>query len=240
MKFQTLDREYSARKRAYCEKRGFPYEDFWPIVNDWPLYCGIFSLSRQLIISDLLRSTLDVPGHVAEFGSWHGANLLFMAKLLRIFDPHGQKQVHCFEGFEGLTTFAPQDSNAANDRGAYHSSYDELIDVIDLYEMQDEIVIHRGHVQETLPAALQASPNLSFSFVYLDLDLYEPTKIALETLHDRLSPGGVFVFDEWNFEPYPGETTAAREFLAAHGARYSMQSVRHTRQPSLVLRRTSF
>jgi len=237
VKFAEIDRDYSAKKRAFCEKRGIAYESLWPIVNDWPLYAGIFSLARELIIGDLLRSTLDVPGHVAEFGSWKGANLLYMAKLLRIFDPHGQKQVHCFEGFEGLTTFAPEDGAAASDRGMYRGSYETLLDVIELYDMEDEIVIHKGLVGDTLPAALEAAPNLSFSFVYLDLDLYEPTKLALDLLHERLSSGGLFVFDEWNYETYPGETLAAREFLARFGDRYEMQNVRYTRQPSLALRK---
>ncbi|MEO7039539.1 MAG: TylF/MycF/NovP-related O-methyltransferase [Candidatus Elarobacter sp.] len=240
MKFEEIDRAYSAKKRAFCEKYGIAYETFWPVVNDWALYCGLLSLSRELVISDLLRSTLDVPGHVAEFGSWRGANLLFMAKILRIFDPHGQKQVHCFEGFEGLTTFAAPDAGSVKDRGMYRGSYEELVDVIALYYMEHEIVIHKGLVQDTLPAALAEADNLSFSLIYLDLDLYEPTKLALDLLHPRLSKGGLFVFDEWNYETYPGETTAAREFLEQHGDRYTMEAVRHTRTPSMALRKIAF
>jgi len=75
------------------------------------LYIAEFQiLTRSIAISDLLRSTLNVPGHIAEFGSWRGANLVFLAKLLRIFDPMGSKLVHCFESFEGLDKFSKEDN----------------------------------------------------------------------------------------------------------------------------------
>lgn len=61
-----------------------------------------------MAIADILRETLDVPGHVAEFGSWRGANLMLITKLPRIYDPHGSKQVHCFESFAGLEGLHPR------------------------------------------------------------------------------------------------------------------------------------
>ena len=50
-------------------------------------------------------------------------------------------------------------------------------------------------------------------FSYLDVDLYDPTKIALELLVERIPKGGIIVFDELNHEDYPGETSAVHEVL---------------------------
>ena len=49
-----------------------------------------------MAIADLLKETLNVPGHVVEFGSWRGANLMLLAKLLSIYDPYGSKLIHCY------------------------------------------------------------------------------------------------------------------------------------------------
>lgn len=111
MKFKAIDERYLTQRRALSAKYG--PRDVWSVVDHWPLYVGTSNLARYMAISDLLRESFHVPGHVAEFGSWRGANLLFMAKLLQIYDAFGQKTVHCFDSFEGLTTFVDQDGPRA-------------------------------------------------------------------------------------------------------------------------------
>lgn len=234
-KFLQADRDYLSRRDAFAEKYSRP--ELWSLIDHWPLYAGVYSISRFYSIGKYLEQSLDIPGHIAEIGSWRGANLMFMAKLLRIFDPHSNKQVHSFDGFEGLQKFSEQDAGAVRTKGYYKGSLEELVDVIALYEMNDDIVIHQGLVETTMPELLKARSELSFSLVYIDVDLYEPTAIALAQLHDRLSIGGMFIFDEWNTAMFPGETVAVREFMRDHPGLYRMEHVRNTRQPTLVLRR---
>jgi SAM-dependent methyltransferase len=236
MKFETTDKRYLTNRKQFSEK--FGNRELWSIMDQWPLYVGIGNLSRCMAISDLLRSTLDVPGHIVEFGSWKGANLMFMAKLMHIYDPHGCKQIHCFESFEGLKTFADKDgcTNITEiNGGIYQGNYHELIDLIELYELQDDIIIHVGDILETLPVVLD-DKSLNFSFVYCDTDLYKPTISILESIHSRLSKGGLFIMDEWNYGRWQGESIAVREFLDKHD-NYEMIHVRNTRQPSLVLKK---
>ena len=49
--------------------------------------------------------------------------------------------------------------------------------------------------------------------MYLDFDLYAPTKKALEVLVPRMVKGSILAFDEINNPAYPGETTALLETL---------------------------
>ncbi len=49
------------------------------------------------------------------------------------------------------------------------------------------------------------------SLLYLDLDVYEPTKVAIENLLPRMPRGAVIVFDELNAPNWPGETAAVME-----------------------------
>ena len=175
MKFAQMDEKYLSERRTVSEKYG-PRE-LWSVIDQWPLYCGIANLGRFMAIADLLRSTLDIPGHVAEFSSWRGANVMFLTKLLKLYDPHGSKLVHCFDSFEGLETFTPEDGTAQAQAGAYKGSLEELTDMIGVCELGDDIVIHQGLIQETLPALLTEDGGMTFSFVYCDTDLFEPTGI---------------------------------------------------------------
>jgi len=135
-----------------------------------------------------------------------------------------------------LSDFAAQDDlEASKTAGKYKGSLDELTELINLYELADEIAVCQGDIEETLPKLLEARAELSFSFMYIDVDLYEPTKMALNLMHHRLSTGGLIVFDEWNSQKYPGETLAAREFLETHGDTYTMEHVKNSNQPNLVL-----
>jgi SAM-dependent methyltransferase len=239
MKFAAEDKCYLEKRKEYSEKKG--PKEMWSLIDHWPLYVGGSNLGRYLAISDLLRSTLDVPGHIAEFGSWKGSNLLFMAKLMKIYDPRGSKVIHCFESFEGLNTFAPEDGESADStQGAYAGNYDELVSMIDLYDLQDDIKIHKGLIQNTLVPLLEKDKGMTFSFVYCDTDLFEPTELILNALHERLAKGGLFVFDEWNYSKWPGEGVAANNFMKDHSDDYEMIHIKNARQPSMALRKVRF
>ncbi|MGB0683997.1 MAG: TylF/MycF/NovP-related O-methyltransferase [Magnetovibrionaceae bacterium] len=238
MKFEATDKKYLAERKELSAKYG--ERELWSVIDHWPLYVGIANLGRFMAIADLFKEVSTVPGHVAEFGSWRGANLMYMAKLLKLYDPHGEKLVHCFESFEGLSTFVAQDETSNSTEGAYKGSYEELIDLIRLYDLQDDIVIHKGLIQDTLVPLLDSQKAMTFSFVYCDTDLYEPTKLILDSLHDRLAQGGLFVFDQWNDERWPGEGLAANEFLKEHKGEYEMLHIPAARQPTLAIRKITF
>ena len=45
------------------------------------------------------------------------------------------------------------------------------------------------------------------------MDLYKPTKIALKLIFNKVSKGGIIIFDEYSIQHWPGETAAVDEFL---------------------------
>jgi SAM-dependent methyltransferase len=234
-RFHDLREDYATRMLDFSRQMGD--RELWSVVWQFPLYAEEYALARCIKIADLLRSTLDVPGNVAEFGSWQGANLLYMAKLLRIFSPHAPKRTYCFESFKGLDTFTPPDGDAKRFSSAYQGSREHLEEVIELFEMQQEIVIYEGDVAETLPRVLTENQALRFSFIYCDVDLYKPTVDILDNVHERLSAGGLLVFDEYGWDEFPGETLAVDEFLRAHPGAYETQYLPDTRQPTLALKK---
>lgn len=233
MKFEASSQRYIERRKEVTS--ALANTDPWSIADHWPLYCGTAQLARTLAIYDIFRETLDVPGHVAEFGCHRGANLLFLAKILRVIDPHGSKEVFGFDSFEGLRAFHDSDGVAIARAGDYKGDLGELSAMIDLHELQDEVELCVGLIEETLPRLLDRRKELTFSFVYCDTDLYESTATILRLVEPRLAVGGRFVFDEWNHGGFPGEGIAVGEFLELHGARYREEHVAATRRPTLSL-----
>ena len=66
---------------------------------------------------------------------------------------------------------------------------------------------------ETADKFLEENPHVLVSLMYLDFDLYEPTKKALEVFLPRMGKGSVIAFDEINHPLWPGETLALLESM---------------------------
>lgn len=212
-------------------------QEIYEVVDHWPLYVGTKTLARSVEILDIFRSVMNVEGDIAEFGSHKGANLIYLAKLAQVYNVLDKKQIHCFESFEGLTNFAEQDGSQQSNEGRYQGSLPLLKKIIALFGYDSAIRIHQGFIENTLPAFLEKNPDRKFSLIYYDADLYEPCKVVLDLLHDKLSVGGVFVFDEYGLEEWPGETRAVDEFIASTD-RFTVEKPAITRRPGLVLRKT--
>ncbi|MFO0997586.1 MAG: TylF/MycF/NovP-related O-methyltransferase [Alphaproteobacteria bacterium] len=187
--------------------------------------------ARQLAVYELYKMTLELPGSIAEFGVRNGANFFYLARMMEIFhaaqrhDAISARQLYGFDTFRGFPSIAPQDrshSSWSEMREGGVACFDREVFFRDLEEFRSASAVGRrlhvveGDVVETLPAFLESNPGVRFALIYLDMDLYEPTKACLELLAPKLVPGAVVVFDEYGLKEFPGETAAADEFLARH------------------------
>jgi hypothetical protein len=75
--------------------------------------------------------------------------------------------------------------------------------------IRDRINLMKGWFNEILPRY-----DGRIALLHLDCDLYESYKLSLEELYDKVQPGGVIMFDEYNDDRWPGATKAINEFFA--------------------------
>ena len=71
--------------------------------------------------------------------------------------------------------------------------------------------IIKGDICETVPAFIKANQHTIIALAYVDVNLYEPTKVILESIVKRIPKGGILAFDEVNDKLAPGETIALLE-----------------------------
>jgi len=77
----------------------------------------------------------------------------------------------------------------------------------------EKVELVKGNALETIPKYVQENQHLLVALLFLDFDLYEPTKAALQQLLPRVPKGGIVAFDEVNNKFWPGETVAMLEEL---------------------------
>ena len=65
----------------------------------------------------------------------------------------------------------------------------------------------------SLPEYLSKNQDIRFSFVNLDVDIYEPSKVILENIYERVNPGGIIMLDDYT--KFRGETDAVDDFFSS-------------------------
>lgn len=146
------------------------------------------------------------------------------AKMSSALEPYAlDRRIFGFDTFEGFPSVSEKDVGAVNAQskvGGLSSGYDvhaELMSLIDEYDESrylnqfTKVFLIKGDASETIPRFVQEHPYVLVSMLFLDFDLYEPTKAALEHLLPRMPKGAVLAFDELNNPWWPGETLAALE-----------------------------
>jgi len=199
-------------------------------LENFPKYVRRQQLKRFLALYEIFKLALPVKGSVVECGVFKGFGVMSWAKLSAMLEPENlTRRIYGFDTFAGFPSISDRDANqvaAPHDGALFADSYEELQSLIAQYD-QDRFLGHvnkvqliKGNVVETVPAFLESNPHLIVSLLFLDLDLYEPTQVALRHFLPRMPRGAVLAFDELDNPMWPGETLALLEEL---GSRIRLQ-----------------
>lgn len=189
-------------------------------VGDFALYTPINSIQRFLARYELMKLIQDIPGAVIELGVCSGNGLMSLIHTHNILQPtYRYREFYGFDTFEGFPSVHENDiKDIVWQKGDFaNASYDRLHDIIDIhnnyYYLPTNVELIKGNVCDTVPEFLKKNKHILVSLLYLDLDIYEPTKVALKEFLPRMAKGSIIAFDELNYKSFPGETIAMLEEL---------------------------
>lgn len=190
-------------------------------LENFPKYVRRQHLKRFLTLYEVFKLVLPVKGSVIDCGVFRGFSLMSWAKLSAMLEPENlTRRVYGFDSFEGFPSVSDKDQTRVADvvaGGLRADSYKELQELVAEFDRDrflghiDKVHLVRGDVQSTIPQFVRDHPHLVVSLLFIDLDLYEPTKVALEYFLPRMPRGAVLAFDELDNPQWPGETLAAIE-----------------------------
>lgn len=177
--------------------QGFP--EMTPPVQD-----------RRFVLLSAARSVRNIEGDTAECGVYRGAaSYLILASQA----PRAGKTHHIFDSFEGLSQPDAKDDPSAHATAYAWKKHDLAVDeqlVARNLAAFENFRLYRGWI----PARFAEVAQLRFSFVHIDVDLYQPTYDSLSFFYPRLSPGGIAICDDYGFATCPGAMSAFTDFLA--------------------------
>lgn len=171
--------------------------------------------------------SLGLAGARAECGVFTGMSALLICRAAQTgFPQYDGADLHLIDSFKGLSRPVREDhvsvrKNHASDirsgtvyaEGALASSADAA--KLSLREFPG-VRIHPGWI----PDVFETLPETPWSFVHIDVDLYEPTLASLEYFYPRLVHRGVIICDDYGAPLFPGSHRAWDEFCAHHNIPY--------------------
>jgi O-methyltransferase len=184
---------------------------------DWPLYAetmiGLERLNQFHSALEIIEEE-KIPGNILEAGVWRGGAVIFAAQFLNVWQIEG-RSVYAADSFQGLPR--PEKEFPA-DNGDVHHNYDFLS--VSLEEVKENfssylvptengnVVFVEGFFAESLQN-LDCGP---LAILRMDGDMYSSTIHTLDSLFDKVSPGGFVIVDDWFL---PGARAAVKDFLSS-------------------------
>jgi hypothetical protein len=195
--------------------RNLSQDNVWDFENGFYWFSPKTRINKMLAHYELYKSILGLPGHIFELGVYKGASLVRLATYRDALENDYSRKI---VGFDAFGEFPTEGLNVKDDlefidtfetTGGYGLDIEEVSTLLNLKGFENFQLI-KGNVFDTLPAYLETNPETRLSFLHLDMDVKEPTDFALEILYERVVPGGLIVFDDYN--AVAGETISVDDF----------------------------
>jgi Macrocin-O-methyltransferase (TylF) len=196
-------------------------------LHAFPGFVRRQEIARFLVKYELFKLIVGIHGNIAECGVFEGSGLFSWSHFSSILEPYNHtRRIFGFDTFSGFPSVDKADEALSQSEhlkvGGYAINTSVESEISSLAAVHDtnrplghipRIGLVVGDAEVTIPRFIAENPHVLFSLIYLDFDIYAPTKVALECLYPRLVPGGILAFDEINCPEWPGETVAALESI---------------------------
>ncbi len=215
------DKNYFKNRKKYLNKNFNKNLDY--LVDGFPKYARRQEVTRFLARIELFKKIINIQGSIVECGVYSGNGIFTWALLSSIYEPIGGilRQITGFDTFDGFPSINEKDTKSGKLKwkkgDLRQKTFDELLNARKIFDQNrflsqmNKINLVKGDFLKTGPKFLKDNPHTLISLLFLDFDLYEPTKKALEIFLPRMSKDAIIVFDQINHGLWPGETLALLE-----------------------------
>ena len=202
-------------------------------------------LGKLLHRYDFFCKTKDLPGDIVEIGVFKGSGIATFSKFLDIYCPNSNKKILGFDIFNPDNSDIILEKDNQIDKTHMNIVYNRVekddrtlqsvTERLDQMEMNKKFILIEGDIEETLPTFLLQNPGFRISLLYIDVDIERPTYIALKYLWDRILPGGIILFDEYEYHKF-SESCGVEKFLKEKNLKYNLKSTNWIAPTSFLIK----
>ena len=213
--------------------KNMPSDEVYKSFNDFIFSNDTKILGKLLHRYDFFLQTKHLPGDIVEIGVFKGSGIATFSKFVDIYCPNSNKQIIGFDIFDPEKSQIILDKDTSNNKTQMNNVYsrinnqDRTIEAVtqNLENMclNKKYKLIEGDVENTLPQFLIENPGFRISMLYIDVDIERPTYNALKYLWDRVLPGGVIVFDEYEYHKF-SESCGVETFFKERQLKFNLRS----------------
>jgi len=218
------------------------------ILKNYMAFIRRRDVGQLLAYYELFKLIKNMPGSIAEVGVFAGNGLFTWSKLLDTFNPTNRgKKVFGFDNFQGYSqnlTDKDLDAKKYIESLVGDFSFDpKIVDELIKHNNADQVVagvervkLYNANLSTGLELFKKENIGVRFSLVLIDVNLYSPTKWALENFYELLIPGGIIALRGYGVKPWEGGSAALDEFLKANRLS-NLEAFEFSNYPSVYFRK---
>jgi len=185
----------------YASLLPFHYARYQPWFEDWisKEYSEIKNNTccfpdHCYLVAKFSRSCLHLEGDFIECGTYRGGTAHLIASEIKS-TPSRPRELHLFDTFTGMPPQAVLDPSGHREGDLGDVDFKAVQAFLKPFPF---IRFHQG----IIPATFEAIQSKKFAFAHIDVDLYSSVMDSCQFLYERMTPGGIMVFDDYGFEKY--------------------------------------
>ncbi len=170
------------------------------------------SADRCYYVQEFASHCAELEGDFAECGVYRGGTARLLSEVI---ESRGcEKELHLFDSFEGIPESADKSMDGLEGGELSDTSEDEVRAYLKAYPW---VRFHTGWIPETFDESVESK---RFSFVHIDVDIYQSTYDCMEFFYPRLVKGGIILCDDYGLLAFKTAARAAiDEFLESRPER---------------------
>lgn len=206
--------------------------------NEFYANSKVDRITKLLAHYELYKKIHTLDGDILEFGVFKGVSLIRWASFRNIMGSVSKQKIVGFDTFgEFPETNFERDKELrqkfVNDAGLNSIEKRELEKILTNKGIKNFDLI-KGDIINTLPAYTDKHKDLKIVLLHIDVDIYEPTRIILDKLYDKVVDGGIIVLDDYGV--FPGETQAVDDFIRYKDIKIEQLSF-SKKKPSFIIKK---
>ena len=223
--FHILFKDYTIRGKNFIDIYEDSVLESQTDVNSWKIFRRAL---RALNLVKYYDYALSLKGHRVECGVFKGFSALLTSKIHLAADrDYTGAGLHLVDSYEGLSQPKKQDALGYkklrgirqpifSHKKGHFSTSGGMKHVQNVMKAFPDVAYHKGWI----PDILEELPHVGYSFVHIDVDLYEPTYTCLEYFVPRLVDGGVIINDDFSSPLFPGGGLGWTEYCQKNKLHY--------------------
>ena len=190
-------------------------DNIFQIENKFYAGSKVDRISKLLAHYELYKKISSLDGDIIEFGVFKGVSLIQWATFRDILGHSSKQKIIGFDTFDKFPKTEYEKDKSYREKfveeAGLHSIKKNQLEKIFSHKGIKNVELIQGDIIKTLPPFVKENKDLKIILLHIDVDIYEPTKIILDKLFDKVVDGGIIILDD--YKVFPGETKAVDDFI---------------------------